>query len=125
MLEKLFGLASLGSTFASVSLLHRFLSKLIVIFALTIISSIAAGILLIALFYAFYCLLNYYGLDPYASLAIVSFLLLAVTVMLACVTAEKIKNLRQFPPSTMRQNFPSFNHVEKIVVAFFDGFLSH
>lgn len=125
MLEKLLGLATIGSTFASVSLLHRFLSRLALLLALVIISALMTGVLLIGIFYGIYCLLTAYGSSPEAALMIVGGLVFALTATLVFVTLHQMRCIKSLQPSPFKQTFPGLNFVGGIAEAFLDGLHSH
>lgn len=125
MLEKLLGLATIGSTFASVSLLHRFLTRLATVLALTIISALMTGVLLIGVFYAIYLGLTTNGLTHEAALLIVGALVLALTAGLICITLRQLHIIKSLQPSPMKQTFPGLSFVGSIAEAFLDGFSCH
>jgi len=124
MLEKLLGLATIGSTFASISLLHRFLSRLAILIALIIVTSIMTGVLLAGIFYGIYEGLTYYGLTHDAALLLVAALVLILTASLFGLTLSRIRQLREIAPSPVNQTFPSLGHIAAVAEAFVDGFLT-
>jgi hypothetical protein len=125
MLEKLLGLATIGSTFASVSLLHRFLSRLAIVLALTIISALMAGVLLIGMFYGLFCLLTAYGLTHATSLILVGMLVFILTAALVLVTLQQLRQIKSLQPSPFKQTFPSLSYIGSIAEAFMQGLSTH
>lgn len=122
MLEKLLGLATIGSTFASVSLLHRFLMRLAIVLALTIISALMAGALLIGLFYGLYSVLTSYGLSPDAALVVVGILILIITASLITFTMYQLRMIKNLQPSPLRSTFPGFSFISELGESFLEGF---
>ena len=125
MLGKLMGLATLGSGLANVRLLQRFLSGVATVIALTIVSAILVGMLLVSAFIGAFFLLTHLGLDPVAA-----GILVLVTVFIAigsCValTVIRIQELRDIPNQTLNFDLPGMSSVIGIVEAFVHGFASH
>ncbi len=125
MLEKLLGLATIGSTYASLSLLHRFLVRLVAVLALTIISALMTGVLLMGLFYGLYCALISYGLVPDAAIILVGILMFVLTASLVCATISQIKKIRGLHPSPLYANLPGYSLISSLLESFMEGFSNH
>ena len=125
MLEKLLGLAMLGSSLANVTLLHRFLSRVVVVVALTIISALFTGVLFLAALYGVYYALTYYGLAPQAAVSLIAIFVVLVTALLIAVMANQLQKIREIPHSLPSSGLPSFSQLGGITEAFIDGLLYH
>jgi hypothetical protein len=125
MLEKLLGLLSIGSSFASLSILHRFLSQLAIVLALILVSSLMAGALIIGAFYGLYTALVYDGLTRLMAASVVSALALGITLLFISLTVREVRKLRRLPSSSsgIHSKFPSLSSLSGIAEAFVDGLL--
>jgi len=120
-LDKLLGLAGMGSTIANVTLLKRLLSQVIIIVALTAISSLMTGAILIAGFYGLYLALLHYGTDPTAAIFITVGMALALT---AAVAGFAVFRWRQMHEASHETGGASLGRIGQIADAFIDGLLT-
>jgi len=122
MFEKLMGIATIGSALANVTLLHRFLAKAVVVVALTVISALLTGAVLIALFYEAYWELTQHGLASDVAVVVLTIFAIVLTASFIWVTLAHLGRLRG-GPNILQQHFPAFSHLGNIVDAFVDGLL--
>lgn len=122
MFEKLMGIATVGSALANVTLLHRFLSRFVVVVAFTVISALLTGAILIALFYEAYWELTEHGLASDVAVGALTILAIFLTALFAWLTLAHLRRLRG-TPNILQQHFPAFSHLGGIVDAFVDGLL--
>ncbi len=116
--DKLLGLAGMGSSIANVSLLKRFLSGITVVLALTAISSTMIGMIAIVGFYGLYVALIHYGLEHSAAVVMVVSLALIVAGTLATMAAIRWRELREMPRII---ESPLLSQVGKLAEAFMNG----
>ena len=121
--DKLLGLAGMGSTIANISLLRRFLSGVAVVIALTAISSTIAGMLLIAGFYALYLSLIHHGLDPSLAALTVGGGALIIVIVLAIFAVLRWYELREMP-RLLYMETPIISRASKLADAFINGLLA-
>jgi hypothetical protein len=118
------GLASIGSSLANVSLLHRFLEGIISLIALTIVSAMMAGMLILTGLYGIYVVLTRYGLTPDAALVTIIALGLAITLALVSLTYARLRHLRSLPELILPRNFLPLARTARLTQAFMEGFRS-
>lgn len=121
--DKLLGIAGMGSTIANISLLKRFLSGIAVVIALTAISSTMMGMLLIAGFYALYLSLVHHGLDPSIAALTVGGGALLIVIVLGIFAVIRWYELRDMP-RLLYMEAPIINRAHKLADAFINGLLS-
>jgi hypothetical protein len=121
--DKLLGLAGVGSTIASVTLLKRFLSGIAVVIALTAISSTMAGMLLITGFYALYLSLTHHGLDPTIAAITIGSVALIIVIVLAVMAVMRWYQLRDMP-RLLHGESPLIDRASKLAAAFINGLLT-
>ncbi len=121
-IDKVLGIAGMGSTIANVSLLKRFLSGVTTVIALTAISSTMAGMLLLTAIYGLYLGLIHYGLEPVAAVVAMGSLALIITAILAWMAVMRWRELRELPH--IMTHGPLMGQVNRIADAFVDGLLS-
>ena len=124
MLGKLLGVATVGSTLASVELIHRFLSGITKIIVLAIVSAFMLCALVISAFIVFYFSLVHYGLDPYVAVITIGAVAVFITTTLVLVTIDQTRQLRDLPHFSLcnfKNDLPDIGH---IIRAFIDGLLS-
>lgn len=121
--DKLLGLAGVGSTIANISLLRRFLSGVAVVIALTAISSTMAGMLLIAGFYALYLSLIHHGLDPTIAAVTIGGVALIIVIVLAVMAVMRWYQLRDMP-RLLHVESPLIDQASKLAEAFISGLLT-
>ncbi len=124
MLGKLLSIATVGSTFANVALLRRFLSGVTGVVALVVVSAIMGCVILVAGLAAAYFGLIHYGLDPYAAALTIAVFMLLIMGLLIGLTAVRLRHLRELPYHDMYQELPSLSRVAGITDAFLDGLLN-
>jgi hypothetical protein len=124
MISKLMGLASIGSSVANVALLQRFLEGIIGIIALTIVSAMMAGMLVVSGFYAAYVGLMHYGLDPDAAGVTIILLACIATLSLIGWVVWQLRNLRELPRHALPHGLPPvMARATDMAQAFIEGFL--
>jgi hypothetical protein len=123
MIGKLMGLATVGSSLANVTLLHRFLASATSVVALTMISAFMCCVLLIGIFGATYISLVHYGLDPYAAAITVALIMIIMTGGCVSLTIIRLRQLREIPHHNMHRDIPGMSHISSIADAFMKGFL--
>jgi MFS superfamily sulfate permease-like transporter len=121
--DRLLGLAGMGSTIANISMLKRFLSGIAVVIALTAISSTMAGMLLIAGFYALYLTLIHHGLDPSLAALTVGGGALTIVIVLAIWAVLRWYELRDMP-RLLYTEAPLIHRATKLADAFINGLLA-
>jgi len=123
MLNKFVGMASIGSSFANIALLQRFLEGIVGVIALTILSAMMAGMLIMSAFYGLYLGLTRYGLDPDAALVAVVAIGSFLTAALSALTVARLRQLRELPLRTAPM--PTLSRLTNVTHAFIDGFKAH
>jgi hypothetical protein len=100
-IEKMLGIAGIGTTFVNVStnvsILRQFMAGVTIVLALTAISCTLLGGLIAVGFYAFYLALVHYGLDADAALITVSSTAFLVILALGAIAAARWRELREMP----------------------------
>jgi hypothetical protein len=124
IVNKLLGLATVGSTLANVTLLHRFLSAATTIVTLTVLSACMCCILLAGGFYAVYAGLIHYGIEPYTAALAVGALVVVLTVVIVTLTIYRVKRLRELPYYSGPRHMPQLSHIQSAAHAFMDGLLN-
>ena len=124
MLGKLLSMATVGSTLASIGLLHRLFLLLLRILILGIFSAFMLCVLLSCAFYLLYIGLLHGGIDPSVARLDLSALVLILTLALVVTTARNLQKLRFMTRANFCKNQNPFPDLEKIAMAFVDGFLN-
>jgi len=122
ILDKLVGLAGMESMVASTAILKQFLSGIVVVIALTAVSSTLAGILMMAGLYAFYLGLIRHGLDPTvaALLAVgIAVIVMAGLGIWAMIRWRELKDM----PGRLYGEVSLLGRVDRMADAFIDGLL--
>jgi uncharacterized BrkB/YihY/UPF0761 family membrane protein len=107
---------------ANVSLLHRFLSKIVIVVALTIVSAFMSGVVIVGLLWGTYWELTYHGVAPDTAATIVFALAILVTATFIGFTLSYARQLRE-PPRLLHQHFPGLAQLGGIADAFITGLL--
>lgn len=123
-IDRLLGLAGMGSTIANISFLKRFLSGVAVVVALTAVSSTILGMLLVAGLYALYISLVHHGLDPAVAALTASGIALAIVIALAVLAIMRWYQLRDMPRLFDNMEAPIINRVSRLADAFISGLLA-
>ena len=123
ILDKLLGIATVGSVVANATSLQRLLSGLTSILALTVIGTILGSVLLVGCFGALYMALVYFGLNIYAAAVMVSLLMFAAMAVVFLIVIVRLRQLRELTRNNMRTPYPGFSQVSKIFDAFIEGIL--
>ena len=110
---------------ANVRLLHRFLSGVATVIALTVVSAIMAGMLLSAAFVGNFILLVHLGLDPIAAGILVVVAVLAFLGVLIAMTVRRVEELRDLPNRYLNFDVPVLAKVTDFVESFIGGFIQH
>ena len=124
IMDKLLGLATVGSAVANTALFHRFTTSLTNILALTLIGSLMAGLLLIGAYIAIYFGLVHYGLDPIAAIITVAVLLIITIATIFLLIAVRLRQLREISHYSIHSNLPNLSKIPSIVEAFMEGLFS-
>jgi hypothetical protein len=125
MIGKLLGVATVGTTVASVGLMHRFLSGMAKIMVLAIVSAFMVCAMLASVFTMTYFCLVHYGLDPYVAGITLGIVALFLTIALVMVTVDQIRHLRDLSHFSLRKFRSDWPDIGNIASAFIDGFLDH
>lgn len=104
------------------SLLQKFLMRVALALALTVVSGFMFGVLLIGAFCASYFGLISAGLAPHVALGLLSGIAFIITCLLAAGTIFCLRQLK--PQDLMRQEIPILSKAEGIVGAFAEGLLA-
>jgi hypothetical protein len=121
MISKLVGLASISGTVSSVALLRRFLGDIATVVALTVLSSLAVGVLVLFGFYWLYVGLVYAGLMPSEAVLSLTGTTLVLTVLLIGWTRIQIQRLRTLPTRPLHNEIPGVAKITGIANAFWEG----
>jgi hypothetical protein len=121
MISKLAGLASISGTVSSVALLRRFLVDTTTVVALTVLSSLAVGVLILFGFYWIYVGLVYAGLMPREAVLSLTGTALVLTAVLIGWTRIQIERLRNFPSRPLHNEIPVVAKMTGIANAFWAG----
>jgi hypothetical protein len=119
-IDKLLGIAGVGSTLANISLLKRFLSGVSTVIALTALCSTMVGMILIVALYALYLALIHHGLEPQAALFTAAGMAVVVMAGLALAAVMRWRELRGMPEMLL-QPAPVISKVGEIADAFITG----
>jgi len=119
---KLLDITTLGSTVTGFALLQKFLSRLTVIVALTIISSIMVVVLMMAGFYAVYVSLVYYGVAHQAAMVTTGGIALLVTLTLIGITVSRLRQIRNI--HHLMLDLPVISNIRSLADSFIEGFFS-
>ncbi|MFY9288898.1 MAG: hypothetical protein WAO98_10405 [Alphaproteobacteria bacterium] len=117
-------LTSVGSTWASMAVLQRFLAGVVNVVVLTIVSAVMCCVLLVGSFIAVYYGLLHYGFDTMTSALIVGTMMILVTGALVGVTILRLQHLRALTKHSMPRELPGVNQISGIADAFMDGLLN-
>ncbi|MDP9128053.1 MAG: hypothetical protein M3N08_07335 [Pseudomonadota bacterium] len=124
MLGKLLRLATVGSSFASVGLLHRLLSGLATVVVLALATAFMVCVLLIGGFYLGYLGLVHYGLDPIVAGVAIGGVACLVTIGLILALVAQLKKMKSLSHPNSFIPHVALPTATGIVHAFFDGLLS-
>ena len=122
LIGKLLDITSVGGTMAGVVLLQKLAARLVIVVALTIITSLMIAMLMAAGFYIIYTSLVFYGLVPQAALLVTCGLGLVTTFVLIVLTAFYVRQIRNLH----RHLLPAkpLAEIQKLAEVFIEGFLS-
>ncbi len=124
MFEKLLSLATVGSSIASVGLLHRFLLRMTNILILAVISAFTVCALIASLFYLMYVALVHYGCGPTEAVIVVGCVQLIIALIFVGVTLKMLKSLSNPSASPHPSGKTIVSDVSTIIEAFLDGFVN-
>lgn len=124
MIGKLLGIATVGSSLASVGLLHRLLSGIMTVVVLAVVTAFMICVLLAGGFYMGYICLIHYGLDPTVAGVTVGGIALVITIVLVAVTASQMQRLKDLSHPTTFMPHLALPTVSGLVDAFLDGLLT-
>jgi hypothetical protein len=125
MVDKLLSLAALGGTITNVALLRRFLSGATIIIALTVISSLLAGALLIGALYLACRELMMNGLDAGSAMLVVT--VAGCFILAACIsiTVIQLQKLRELSTRIFTMPVsPAVTRITGVAQGFISGLLS-
>jgi len=122
-INKLLGLASVGSTIANVSLLQRFLTDVTAVVALTAVAGTMLGAIVILGFYGLYLGLIAHGLDPQTAFIAVSVLALVVIALVTTIAVMRWRHLRATPHNILSLDTPIVAQVGRLVDSFLAGLM--
>ena len=125
MIGKLSGVASIGGTLASLSLMQKYLGDVTSVIALTIVSSIMVGLLMASGLYGGYIGLIHYGLDPAAAALVIVGVVFLLALATGLMAALKFRQLREMSQLHRQQSLPGLSRVSTIASAFLDGLGMH
>jgi hypothetical protein len=124
VLDKLIGLATVGSSISSAYQLKRLMPKIVKAVVLAVLTSMMAMFLAAACLGAFYLGLVNAGYDPLEAMLIIGGLLLLVTLAFLGLTLKHFFVVRENMHHVLRPKIPIASSVQDIIEAFLDGFLS-
>ncbi len=123
LIEKIVGLASIGGAISNVALLRRFLTDIASVVVLSVLSSMAGGMLILCAFYWMYVGLIYYGVGREDALLALTSLAILLTILLVSWTTVRIRlRLRSVSAQAMTsEKSPAPLVLPNVVNAFIDG----
>ena len=125
MIGKILGAISLGGAFTATPMYKKFLSGVAAVAALTVISGMMVGMLLVGLLYAAYKGFIYGGMEPQASLIVTAGIAAIATIILIAMTVHYLRSLFDVPKRLLQAESPMAAQVGGLADAFFDGLLTH
>jgi len=123
MLGKIFGMVTVGSTLASVGLLHRFMMATAQMMILVIICAFLLCASLASVFYIFYFCLVQFGIAPLMAGVALGVVTLLVTIALAVFTSYQLQRLRNMHSRYLSRGNNGID-LSHVAMAFIDGFLN-
>lgn len=120
-MDKFLGLATVGSAVANAALLHRLVSNLTNILALTLVGAFMGGVLLSGGFFAIYFGLVHYGFAPYVATMTVAALIVMTMAVIFFLIAFRMRQLRELSRYSLRRDLPGLSQIAKIAEAFMEG----
>lgn len=124
VLGKVLGLISVGKAFSVTPMYKKFLSGVAAVAALTVISGMMIGTLLVGSLYAAYKGFLYSGMDPQAALIVTAGIAIIVTIVLIATTISYLRSLFDVPKRLLQAESPMASQVGGLADAFFDGLLT-
>lgn len=121
---KLLGLLTFGRMYAKTLIFQKFLSGIAAAVALTIVSGMMVGTLLIGGLYALYALLLHFGLPVFNAMFTTGAVAFGVTALLIAVTAQCLQKLLVIPKDFIQAEAPLASRVSNVADAFVDGLLT-
>jgi len=121
MLDKLIGLTTIGSTLAGLTMLQRFLAGVTGVLALTVVSALMSGLILMGGFITAYFTLVHYGVEPMLAALTVTSATCMVTALLIIFTLIKVRRLKEMSQHHLYRDVPSLAHIGDIASAFIKG----
>lgn len=125
MINKLLGVASVGSILASANIMHRFLSSMAKIMVLAIVCGFMLCALIVGFFAVLYFSLVHYGLDPTAAAMGLGATALLLTVTLMAAITHQLRRFGDHSAYSMPKSRSDWPDLGNIANAFLDGFLSN
>jgi hypothetical protein len=122
-IEKVIGVAGMGTTIANASLLKRFLSDMTMVVALTAISGTMVGMILIVGFYGLYLTLMHNGLQEVAAILTVGGIVLVIAATLAGMAYSRWRQLHDLPGNMLEES-PIISNLSKLAESFMDGLMA-
>jgi hypothetical protein len=117
----LLGLLAFRNIGKQTQLIREFLNGLAVVIALTIISGMLVGALLVGGLYAFYHVLVSYNMQPGAALWLTAGIAVVLTALVVSLTLSAICRLGQLPKQIMEASAPIATKTNGIINSFLDG----
>jgi hypothetical protein len=120
MIDKLLGMAAVGSTLVNATLLHRFLSGIASIVMLAIVGAFLVCCLLAGGFALAFLELLHNGFDPYTAGLALGGIGFAITAVLLTLTMMRIRSLLELSAG----NFLRHGYGTSDIGAIIDGFIA-
>jgi len=121
MFEKLLSLMTISSTIISAAAARRFLSRLVVVLALTVVGAVLASAVIIMALCGVYCGLMALGLGMGWAIAITILLSLSSLLGVGLAVRYHLQRLKQSLPRNVGDYIPPMSSIVTVVEAFIAG----
>jgi ABC-type multidrug transport system fused ATPase/permease subunit len=124
MIGKILEMMTAGSALASVGALHRFMSSIVSIVILTLLTAFLLCVLIGTSIAMGYLALVHFGLDPFAAamvIGLIAFLIASTAIGVIIAKIQKLRNLSSTPVASMKTGVVELSDM---LDAFVDGFLN-
>ena len=121
---KIVGLITLGKGFTQTLMFRKFLSGVAAVVALTIITGMMVGSLMLVSIYGIYLALMNYGLEPTAAMFATVGIAVFITGLLIFFTLAHLRRLADVPKQLMQTESPVAQRMSTLADSFVDGLLT-
>ncbi|MDD4617081.1 MAG: hypothetical protein PHW76_08235 [Alphaproteobacteria bacterium] len=121
-LGKMLGLAAINGVAHSTHLFQKFLSGMIIVIVLAVISSIMLAALIVGGIFALYASLVNAGLASLPAILVIVGLLAVITAMLFGITLWQMKQLKDGAEAAINPKAADHQGIGGIVLSFIEGF---